>query len=48
MKSKKHIAPVDSTEYLRKSDVSQKCKVYYGQFLGNELHKRHCYISKSR
>ena len=33
---------------LRKSVVSRNSKVYYGRFLRNGLHERHCYISKSR
>ena len=48
IKSGKHIAPMDFAEYLRKSGVSESSKVYYGRFLRNGLHERHCYISKSR
>ena len=48
IKGGKHIAPMDFAEYLRKSDVSENSKVYYGRFLRNGLHERHCYISKSR
>ena len=48
IKGGKHIAPMDFAEYLRKSDVSENSKVYYGRFLRNALHERHCYISKSR
>ena len=47
-KGGKHIVSMDFAEYLRKSDVSENSKVYYGRFLQNELHERHCYISKSR
>ena len=43
----KHIALMDFTEYLRESDVSENSKVYYGRFLRNGLHERHC-IRKSR
>ena len=39
---------MDFTKYLRKSDVSENSKIYYGRFLGNGLHERYCYISKSR
>ena len=35
-------------EYLRKSDVPENSKVYYGRFLGNGLYERHFYISKSK
>ena len=48
IKGGEHIAPMDFAEYLRKSDVSENSKVYYGRFLRNGLHERHCYISKSR
>ena len=48
IKGEKHIAQMDFAKYLRKSDVSENSKVYYGQFLRNGLHERHCYISKSR
>ena len=44
----KHTAPIDFAEYLRKPDVSDNSKVYYGRFLQIELHERHCYISKNR
>ena len=30
------------------SDVSENSKVYYGRFLQNGLHERHCYTSKSK
>ena len=33
----KHIAPMDFSEYLRKSDVSENSKVCYGLFYQNEL-----------
>ena len=39
-KVKKHIAPKDFVEYLRKTDVSENREVYYGRFLGNGLHER--------
>ena len=39
---------MDFAEYLRKLNLSLNTKVYYGQFLQNGLHKRHCYISKIR
>ena len=39
---------MDFAEYLRKSDVSENCKVYYDQFLWNGLHEWYCYISKSK
>ena len=39
---------MDFAEYLRKSDVSENSKVYYGQFLRNRLPERYCYIGKSR
>ena len=41
-------APMNFAEYLRKSNFSENSKVYYGRFLRNGLHERHCYISKSR
>ena len=47
-KCEKHIAPKNFAGYLRKSDVSENSKVYYGRFLRNGLHERYCYISKSR
>ena len=31
IKTKKHIAPMDFAEYLRKSDFSENSKIYYGQ-----------------
>ena len=39
---------MDFAKYLRKSDVSENSKVYYGQFLRTELHEKYSYISKSR
>ena len=39
---------MDFPEYLRKIDVSENSKVYYDRFLRNELHEKHCYITKSR
>ena len=44
----KHIALMDFAEYIRKPNVSENSKVYYGWFLRNGLHERHFYISKSR
>ena len=35
IKGEKHIAEIDFAEYLRKSDLSEDRKVYYGQFLQN-------------
>ena len=35
IKGEKHIAQIDFAEYLRKSDLSEDRKVYYGQFLQN-------------
>ena len=48
IKGEKHITPMDFAEHLRKSDVSEKRKVYYGRFLRNGLHERYWYISKSK
>ena len=31
MKSEKYITPMDFAEHLRKSDVSENNKIYYGQ-----------------
>ena len=42
------MAPMDFAKFLRKSDVLENSKVYYGWFLRNGLHERYCYISKSR
>ena len=44
IKGRKHIAPMDFAEYLRKSDVSENGKVYYGRFLRNGLHERHFFF----
>ena len=33
IKGEKHIAEMDFAEYLRKSDFSEKSKVYDGRFL---------------
>ena len=44
MKGEKHIAQMDFAKYLRKSDVSENSKVYYGRFLRIELHERYCYM----
>ena len=33
---------------LKKSDISENSKVYYGRFLRNGLHERYCYISKKK
>ena len=33
IKGGEHIAPKDCAEYLRKSDVSENSKLYYGRFL---------------
>ena len=48
IKGGKHIAPGDFAKYLRESDVSENSKVYYGRFIGNGVHVRHCYIIKKR
>ena len=45
IKGGKHIAPMDFAEYLRKSDVSENGKVYYGRFLRNGLHERHFFFT---
>ena len=39
---------MDFAKYLRKSDVLENSKVYYGRRLQNRLHERYFYISKSR
>ena len=39
---------MDFSKYLRKSDVSENSKVYYGRILRNGFHERYCYVSKSR
>ena len=38
-KGEKYITPMDFAEHLRKSDVSENSKVYYGRFLRNGLHE---------
>ena len=48
MKGEKHIAFMDCAEYVRKLDVLENNKVYYGRFLRNKLHERYYYISKIR
>ena len=48
IKGGKHIAPGEFAEYLRKSDVLENNKIYYGRFLRNRPHEKHCYINKSR
>ena len=48
IKGEKRIAQMDFAKYLRKSDVSENSKVYYGPFLRNGLHEMFCYINKSR
>ena len=45
---KKHIAPIDFVDYLRKSDVLENSEIYFGRFVPNRFHERYCYISKSR
>ena len=44
MKCEKHIAPINFSENLAKSDVSENRKVFYGRFLRNGLLTR-CTIS---
>ena len=34
----KYITPMEFAKHLRKSDVSEKSTIYYGQFLWNGLH----------
>ena len=41
IKGEKHITLMDFAEHLRKSDVSENSKVYYGRFLRNGLHERY-------
>ena len=48
IKGEKHLIPMDFAEHLRKSDVSDNSKDYYGQFLRNGLQERCFFISKSR
>ena len=38
---------MDLKENLRKSDVSENSKVYYGRFPQNGLHEWYCYIGKN-
>ena len=38
IKGEKHIAVMGFAEYLKKSDVTENSKVYYGRFRGNGLH----------
>ena len=38
---------MDFAKYLRKSDVSENSKVYYGRSLRTGLHERYHYISKA-
>ena len=40
IKGEKYITPMDSAERLRKSDLSENSKVYYGRLLQNGLHER--------
>ena len=47
-RSEKSVTPMGFAKYLRKLDVSENSKVYYGRFLRNGLHERYCDISKSR
>ena len=39
---------MDFVEHLRKSDVSENSKIYYGRFLRNGLHEMYCYNGESR
>ena len=48
IKGEKYIISMYFAEHLRKSDVSEDGKVYYGRFLWNGLHESYPYISKSR
>ena len=48
IKGEKQIDSMGFAEHLRKLDVSENSKVYYGRFLRNGLHERYCYVSKSR
>ena len=38
-KGEKYITLMNFAEHLRKSDVSENSKKYYGQFLQNGLHE---------
>ena len=40
IKGEKHITQMDIAEYIRKLDVSENTKHYYGRFLWNGLHER--------
>ena len=40
IKGEKDITRMNFAEHLRKSDVSENGKVYYGRFLQNGLHER--------
>ena len=42
----KHIDSMKFAEYLRKSEVSEKSKVYYGLFLRNGLHEKFVILVK--
>ena len=44
----KHLTPMDLKENLRKSDVLENSKVYYGRFPQNGLHEWYSYIGKNR
>ena len=48
MKGEKQIALIDFAKYLRKSDISENRKVYYGRYLQNGLHERYGYLSLRR
>ena len=48
IKDEKRIAPMAFGECLKKSEVSENSKIYYGQFLRNGLYTRYYYIRKSR
>ena len=48
IKGEKYITPMDLTEHLRKLDVSEVSKLYYGWFLRNRLYEMYYYISKHR
>ena len=39
IKGEKYIIPMNFAEHLRKSDVSENSKVYYGRFLWNGLYE---------
>ena len=43
VKGEKYITPMGFAEYLRKLDVSENSKVYYGRFLRNGLLEMYCY-----